>query len=403
MASLLVLGLVSSGTTAAGRSDYLVRHYDLRSLPWTELSLTGWHRMALPPDPPVDRDRIPLVRKGGVLSYAIGELSMSGMRRLTHWLVRCDRDQLDQALAQAAKLRQLAIRRRGAWWLPHWFDYPPYGMKAPWFNAMTQGLALSFFVRLYRITGDEVHLDAAREVFRSFLRLRRGPGPWVAYVDDGYLWLEHYPNAHPDHILNAHMHALFGLYEYWDLTRSPRARRVLEGAITTMDDNLRRYRRAGGVSYYGLRSRTTIAKYHRIHVWQTALLAAITGDRSITRMAQRYRDDLRGRKTWRGTPGYPRLPEAVTCPDGEDPRARPLSGPILERGPAPDPTASLPPGIIPPAAPASFDPTVSLDPAASPGLAVAPSPAASPGLAVGPSPAASAFPAAAGPGPGDGS
>jgi hypothetical protein len=292
---------------------YRVRHYDLQLLPWTELSLSGWHRLRLPPLPPIDKDGIPLVRKGGVLSYAVGEMSMNGMRRLTRFLVRCERPQLDQALAQAAKLRELTVKRRRAHWIPHAFDYPPYGLRAPWYNAMTQGLALSFYVRLYDVTGDEVHLDAAHDVFRSFLRL--GPrAPWVAYVDrDRHLWLIHYPNSRPDHILNAHMHAIFGIYEYWKATRSPLARQVLEGAITTIHDNLWRFRRPGGVSYYGLRSRSVIAKYHHIHVWQIHLLAKISGERYFSRMAARFRADLPGRPTWRGTPNYPPRPEPREC------------------------------------------------------------------------------------------
>ena len=42
--------------------------------------------------------------------------------------------------------------------------------------------------------------------------------PWVAHVDPRrYLWLEHYPRRKPDHVLNAHLHAIFGIYEYWQV------------------------------------------------------------------------------------------------------------------------------------------------------------------------------------------
>jgi hypothetical protein len=314
LALLVLASAASAEAAAAAEPPFRAHRYELRSLHWTQLSFSGWHRLPLPPLPPIDAQGMPLVRDGGVLSYAVGEMSMNGMRRLTRWLVRCERPQLRQALAQAAKLRELALVRRRAWWIPHEFDYAPYGLRAPWFNAMTQGLALSFFVRLRDATGDETHMRAARKVFRSFLRLGPGRKPWVAYVDrDRYLWLEHYPNASPDHILNAHLHAVFGLYEYWQASGSPRARRVLEGAITTIRDNLRRYRRPGGSSYYGLRSRSVIPKYHHIHVWQVRLLGAITGDAYFTRMARRLRSDLPGRPTWRGTPGYPPLPESRPC------------------------------------------------------------------------------------------
>ena len=109
--------------------------------------------------------------------------------------------------------------------------------------------------------------------FASFKRLGMGK-PWVAYVDPRrYLWLEHYPGRRPGHVLNAHLHAIFGIYEYWQVTRSDAARRVLRGSITTMRDNAWRYRRRGKTSLYGLRIRSSIYKYHEIHIWQFRLLA----------------------------------------------------------------------------------------------------------------------------------
>jgi len=105
---------------------------------------------------------------------------------------------------------------------------------------------------------------------------------------NGYLWLEHYPNGRRDHHLNAHLHAVFGLYEYWQVTRSPVARLLLEGAITTMRDRAGRFRRPGRPSFYSSRTKTVIASYHEIHVWQLRLLGEVTGDAYFTRLG----DDL---------------------------------------------------------------------------------------------------------------
>jgi hypothetical protein len=208
---------------------------------------------------------------------------------------------------QADLLREMAIEEDDAWWLPFWFDYPPEGLTAPWFNAMSQGLALSFFVRLHRVTGDATHLEAAERIFSSFRRLGAKQGgdarPWVAFVAaGGYLWLEHYPNPRPDHVLNAHLHALIGLYEYWQHTRSDEARQLLEGALTTMRDRADRYRREGRVSLYGLRSRTNHQKYHEVHIWQLRLLARMTGDDWFRELAETLAADS-GPK--RDVPGRP--------------------------------------------------------------------------------------------------
>jgi hypothetical protein len=221
--------------------------------------------------------------------------------------------------------------------LPFWFDYPPEGLTAPWFNAMSQGLALSFFVRLHRVTGDESHLEAAERIFDSFRRLGRhkkgGDRPWVAYTASGrYLWLEHYPSKRPDHVLNAHLHATIGLYEYWQHTRSPQARVLLEGALTTMRDRAGLYRREGKVSLYGLRTRTNHYKYHQIHIWQLRLLGRMTGDPFFGELADAMSADRGPKRDVAGKPAH----SSTRIVPSNAPQSRrlshyPLVGPALER------------------------------------------------------------------------
>jgi hypothetical protein len=306
LSSGILVAHPAPGVEAAG---FRATHVDLQEIDASELSFSGFHPMRLPPPQHVDEDGVIMRRWGDRWVYPTGGLSMTGMSRLVAWRVTGDRGQLDQALRQAAKLREIAIRSGGAWWLPHDFAYPAEGMRRPWFNAMTQGLALSFFIRLYQTTGDPLHLRAARAVFRSFEAIGRGHRRWVAYVDgDRYLWLEHYPSLQADHVLNAHLHAIFGLYEYWQETRSRSARHILEGAITTMRDRLGDFRRPGRVSLYCLHHREVILHYHVIHVWQIRLLGRITGDGWYLRMSTAFRRDHGFTTPGRGAPGWPPVP-----------------------------------------------------------------------------------------------
>jgi len=79
---------------------------------------------------------------------------------------------------------------------------------------------------------------------------------------------------------------------------------VLEGAITTMRDHVRRYRRPGTISLYDLRNRSVILKYHKIHVWQLRLLGRISGDTYFWRLAERLAGDV---KPTGYVPGRPAL------------------------------------------------------------------------------------------------
>jgi hypothetical protein len=271
---------------------FAARPFDLRELGLDELSWTGEAPPPLPPTRETDAAGIPMFKVDGDLHYRPGALAINGMKRIDAYRETGDRRHLDQALLHAAKLRELAILDREAIWLPFWFDYKPAKLKAPWFNAMSQGLALSFFVRLHAVTDDPVDQATADELFRSFTLFGPGRQPWVTFVDRaGYLWLEHYPNRRHDHHLNAHLHATLGLYEYWKATGSAEARHLLEGAITTLRDNAGRFRRPGRVSFYSSRTKTVIPSYHDIHIWQLRLLGRITGDAWFTRLGDDFATD----------------------------------------------------------------------------------------------------------------
>ena len=326
VATLFVAVLVVPAPASAGEADYRTGVFSWTDVCPDRLPWTGDEPLPIPLRGPRDAVGVPMYRVGDRLYYRPGALAINGMKRIDAYRDTGDGSQLEQALKQAERLRKHALERRDAWWLPFWYDYLPAGQEAPWFNAMTQGLVLSFFVRLHHVTGDDVHLQAARQVFRSFQRLGQDREPWVAFVDGwGLLWLEHYPLPNPDHVLNAHLHAIFGIYEYWQATRSPAARRLLNGAVTTMRRRVDRYRQPGGVSIYGLRSRTQNPKYHEIHIWQLDLLAHISGDGYFTRVADQLREDRRpvGKVNGRPARNDPAIvgphcrPETAWAPAGE--------------------------------------------------------------------------------------
>jgi hypothetical protein len=315
----LALALVASApvSVAAEVATYRTRDFDLRPLEWRQLSFHGWPTPPLPAPPPTDADGIVLFRWNGRYYYRPAGIASNGIKRLDAY-VRFGRErQLDQALLQARRLRQMAHERREAWWLPYEFDFPPRDQHAPWYDAMAQGITLSFFVRLHRVTGDVRHLKAARRVFASFVRLGRSRAPWVSYVSSaGYLWLEHYPAIPSHHVLNAHNHAVFGLFDFWQETRDDTARRLLVGAITTIRANIRLWREPGEVSRYCINTRCQQSvHYHAIHIWQLRQLARMTRDPFFGTMADRFNDDYSPARPGNGVPGRCDMPDPPNrCP-----------------------------------------------------------------------------------------
>lgn len=268
------------------------RHFELASLPWSELWLNGGPIQKFKAIGPTDADGIPMYRWGDKFYYHPVKIELQGLFRLDSYVRTGDARYLPTLRKFDAKLRSMALDSdNGSWFLPDSFDLTTEGMPAPWFNSMSQGLGLSFFSRMYRLFGNPVDLAAATRLFRSFEV--RGPrrGPWVSQLEHGEVWLEHYPDGINLHVLNAHMHALFGLYDYWQEVRTPEARHVLEAAITTMRDNVDRFRRPGGISVYCLIHPIISMKYHHLHVKQLKQLARVSGDDYFSEEAKLFRQD----------------------------------------------------------------------------------------------------------------
>ncbi len=293
LALLLGIGVAVPAPAAAAEPPYPVESFDLAPQPWAWRVFNGLAPLRVRTRGPHDADGVPLFRwTDGLLYYRPGQVAGNGMRHLDMYRRHGSSAHLAQATRNARALLRMARHARSAWWLPTWFDYRAQRLHAPWYDSHVQGWALSFFVRMYRVTGRQIYRDAAVRVFASFRRLRRSQAPWIAEVVGGYLWLEHYPNGVSRRVLNAHLHAVFGLFEYWELTHAPRARLVLEGAITTMRRTVARFRRPGRASRYALSSHHGLVKYHGIHIWQLRLLARISGNGYFARVADRFEDDL---------------------------------------------------------------------------------------------------------------
>jgi hypothetical protein len=278
-------------TSGARSTTFAARRFPLRRLHWDQLWLNGGELAKFTAVGHTDADGIPLYNWDGADYYHPVRIELQGLSRIDSYVRTGDHRYIETLRKFDLKLRSMAAESNGGWFLPDTFNYTPEGLEPPWYNTMSQGLGLAFFVRMHRVFGDPADLVWATRLFDSFKVLGPRPTPWVAEVDGGYLWLEHYPGGNSKHVLNAHLHATFGLYDYWQETHSRSARRMLNAAITTMRDNAWRYRRKGHTSLYCLTSTSSSMHYHHLHVEQLRQLARISGDGYFWRLAGRLRQD----------------------------------------------------------------------------------------------------------------
>ncbi|MGZ4141804.1 MAG: D-glucuronyl C5-epimerase family protein [Actinomycetota bacterium] len=219
---------------------------------------------------------------GKLYDHPVAQASY-GYQNLYAYSVTHNSTYLTRAEAQAGRLIDRAVTSRGAWYFPYPFSFSLHGntadtLRAPWYSAMAQGLALGLFTRLYKVTNDAQYLSAAQKTFPSFLNLSSSTAPWTSQVDSsGYLWLQEYPGAHPDYTFNGHNFAIFGLYDYYTLAKDVVVQAVMNCALTTAQHYVNTIRDRAWISFYCLAHHVMSPKYHDIHIGQLLQFYTFTG------------------------------------------------------------------------------------------------------------------------------
>jgi len=150
------------------------------------------------------------------------------------------------------------------------FDFKHDGgtvMKKNWVSAMAQGEALGALSLAYFMLKDSIYLVEANSVFETLYR--NSSDFWCVLLDEkGYYWLEEYPNNSICHVLNGKMAALWGIFQYYTITRNQLALRLLEGGMKTVLDNYKIWNVANqDKSYYCLHHQIK-SNYHAVHKGQ---------------------------------------------------------------------------------------------------------------------------------------
>ncbi|MBZ9572233.1 hypothetical protein KJA15_02810 [Patescibacteria group bacterium] len=243
---------------------------------------------------PFDKNKVPLLNYRGLIGKQYNPVAIAqyGLGHYNFYKKTGNEKHLKIFLRQADWLvNNLETNRHGLRVWMHHFDWEyKVKLKAPWYSALSQGQGISVLARAYLLTRDEKYLSSARLVFKSFLKETKRGG--VKYQDeDGYVWLEEYIVEPPTHILNGFIWALWGVYDYYLLTRESLAKRLYDDCLETLKNNLKRYD-IGFWSLYDL-SQTklrTLASpfYQKLHIIQLKTLFKLTKEPVFKKYAVKW-------------------------------------------------------------------------------------------------------------------
>ncbi len=132
--------------------------------------------------------------------------------------------------------------------LPYNFNFK--GMIAPWFSGMTQGTAVSFLLRYYKLTSDKFALELCEKLIHLMLK-KEADGGTIGRTKEGGMWIEEYPNAiGSKSVLNGFINGLIGLHEYCVFFPNDKnAKAIHDSCYTEMIENLDKYDNPNTTTY----------------------------------------------------------------------------------------------------------------------------------------------------------
>jgi hypothetical protein len=159
-------------------------------------------------------------------------------------------------------------------WQQPWYD----SVGVPYTSGMTSGLAVQVFTDAYRLTKNADYLDKAKSVVRGFfIPINKGG---FTYMEDSGWWYEELADTamHSPRILDGHIFAVTGVYDYWLETKNDSAAIVISKGVQSLKNRLRDFDTGNGWAYYDAYKKPADKKYQRILAKQMLQLYQITGE-----------------------------------------------------------------------------------------------------------------------------
>lgn len=205
-------------------------------------------------------------------STQLSQTHLSNFLRATTWL----RDNL------------VVYNSIGLWFYNFSNPWAPF-KEHHWISGLAQGQGISALLRAYQVTNDESFLNSAKYALGSFfLSIDLGG---VKCLDKENVWFEEHISKPPTHILNGHMIALLGIFDFFRVTGDTEAEKLFDLGLQTILQNLLDYD-SGFWSYYDSPtsgwSGIAPPTYHNLHILLLHILYNITENVVFLNVAQRW-------------------------------------------------------------------------------------------------------------------
>jgi len=182
----------------------------------------------------------------------------------------------------------------GVYWLTD-VDKPAYRISKPWKSAFSQARGINILMRAYQVTGKKEYEEVSQKALLPFLYSVKEGG--VSCSTKYGPFYEEYPADVPVLVLNGHIFALCGVYDFIRThPEDQQAREIFDRGVSSLESLLPQYD-LGFWSKYSLCEAdfhpevdpATIG-YHHLHIIQLELMYQLTGKEMFKEYAERWKN-----------------------------------------------------------------------------------------------------------------
>lgn len=223
-----------------------------------------------------DSDGVPKVGFGSLARYHPINIAQYGFIVHDLWLADPREDYLEvlKNLLKWFEANKKPFRDATVW--PQYYD-DKYDIPDGWVSGMAIGEILSFYLRIYQALGDPHLLDVSKSIYNCF-SIDCEDGGVRRFDRDKNLWFEEFQSRKPSFVLNGFIYAVFGVFDFYRVTRDPEVKAVFDSCVSTLERSLNKYDCGYWSLYDQLKSELVSPYYQRnVHIPQMDAMYSLTG------------------------------------------------------------------------------------------------------------------------------
>tara|TARA_B110001452_G_C15199107_1_gene416194 strand:- start:445 stop:1362 length:918 start_codon:yes stop_codon:yes gene_type:complete len=167
-----------------------------------------------------------------------------------------------------------------------------YNLESGWVSGMCQGQALSLYLRVYQLIGNKECLEIANKIYNSF-KHDYEDGGFKRIDENDNIWFEEYPTKNPSFVLNGFCYSIFGVLDFYRVTKKNELAQLWSSCISTIENNLSKY----DVWYWSLydqQKKELVSFYYQknVHIPLLLILYELTKKNIFKEYADKWKRNL---------------------------------------------------------------------------------------------------------------